>query len=190
MIIKSTKITDFQRNNKELEIFWIFGLFVAGKNADYANKCLTELLKDIEEPFEYFKSLGKIGIEDALRKVKVGQYNRLTKAIWESLNVNLKTCNLDELLNIHGVGPKTARFFLLHSRENCDCAVLDTHILSWMKNNGTEDVPKVTPQNTKIYKKLEEQFLSMIKDKFPTKSVAEIDLLLWMTQSGRTEVIH
>jgi endonuclease III len=185
MIIDSKKITDFNRNRKELETFWIFSMFVAGKNADYANKCLSILLKDIEYPFDYLKALGESGIENALREIKIGQYTRLVKAIWQSLDIDLTNCTLNDLTNIHGVGPKTARFFLLHSRKDCDCAVLDTHILAWMKDNGVEDAPKVTPQNQKLYLKLEEQFIKLAHKIFPTQSIAEIDLFLWTKQSGR-----
>jgi thermostable 8-oxoguanine DNA glycosylase len=91
---------------------------------------------------------------------------------------------LDDLLAIHGVGNKTARFFLLHTRGG-DYAVLDTHILAWLRENGVEDAPKNTPTNTQKYKELEKKFRYLSRVKFPYLSDAQIDLLIWSDQSGR-----
>jgi endonuclease III len=183
--ITPTRITNFNRNDYELQSFWLFSMFVAGKNSDYASKCLARLLNKDVLPFEYLQNLGEVGIHNALVASRIGQYNRLTKAILDSLNLDLRNCSLEDLLQIRGVGPKTARFFLLHTRQNCECAVLDTHILAWMRDNGVDDAPESTPQNQKLYQQLEKQFLFLAKHNFPHMSVAQIDLMIWMKQSGR-----
>ena len=105
----------------------------------------------------------------------------------QSLDLDLRTCSLEELLAIHGVGNKTARFFLLHSRRNCDYAVLDTHILAWMRDHGVEDAPKSTPTNLKVYKELENKYRIMSRLHYPHLSNAQIDLLIWTKQSGRLD---
>ena len=138
-----------------------------------------------ETPFEYFRTLGETGVHNALVASKVGQYGRLTKGIMQSLDLDLATCTLDELLSIHGVGNKTSRFFLLHTREGCDYAVLDTHILAWLRNRGIPDVPKSTPTNGKEYRRLERAFRYLSRLAYPFLSDAEIDLLVWSEQSGR-----
>ena len=102
----------------------------------------------------------------------------------QSLDLDLETCTLDDLLAIHGVGNKTARFFLLHTRGG-DYAVLDTHILSLMRSHGVPDAPKNTPTNTKKYKELEKQFRLLSRLNFPYLSDAQIDLLIWSDQSNR-----
>lgn len=188
ILIDPKKITNFTRTQAELQSFFLFGLFCAGKNSDYAAKCLAKLLhnNEGETPFEVLKNLGETGIHNALVASKIGQYTRLTKAIMDAVDLDLATCTLEELMSVHGVGQKTARFFLLHTRPNCKVAVLDTHILKWLRDNGV-DAPQVTPTSVKQYKALEEKFLFLADINFPFMSIADIDLTLWTKYSGRLE---
>jgi len=196
LTVNPTDITDFNRDTNQLESFWLFCMFVAGKNSDYASRCLTRLIhaaklgQDIGEEgvFNYFKSIGQVGVHNALVASKVGQYVRLTKGIMQSLDLDLRTCTLDDLLAIHGVGNKTARFFLLHTREGCDYAVLDTHILAWLRDNGVEDAPKNTPTCSEKYKELEKKFRYLSRLYYPYLSDAQIDLVIWSERSGRMDV--
>ena len=182
-------ITAFNRTDAELQAFWLFSLFVAGKNSDYASQRLSRLLLKArwneQNPFDYLRELGETGIHNALVAAKIGQYGRLTKAVTQSLSLDLRTATLQDLMNVYGCGPKTARFFLLHSRPQCECAVLDTHILAWMRSKGV-GAPAATPSGEK-YLFLERMFLNMAQAEFPHMSIAQIDLLLWMKQSNRLE---
>lgn len=94
--------------------------------------------------------------------------------------LNLKSCSVDDLENIYGIGPKTARCFLIHSRPNMRFAGLDTHILKYLRGLGYE-VPKTTPTGKK-YKEIEQIFLNLV-DK-SGKSVAEFDLEIWRKYSS------
>ena len=188
--IDPTNITDFNRDTNQLEAFWLFCMFVAGKNSDYASRCLSKLIHGMSRRgydgiFNYFKDLGRDGIHNALVANKVGQYTRLTKGVMQSLDLDLRTCRLDDLLKIHGVGNKTARFFLLHTREGGNYAVLDTHILAWLRTHGVEEAPKTTPTDSKVYRTLEKKFRYMSRLCYPHLTDAEIDLLIWSIQSGR-----
>ena len=188
--IDPTNITDFNRDTNQLESFWLFCMFVAGKNSDYASRCLSKLIHGMSKRgydgiFNYFKDLGRDGIHNALVANKVGQYTRLTKGVMQSLDLDLVNCNLDDLLKIHGVGNKTARFFLLHTREGGNYAVLDTHILAWLRTHGVEEAPKTTPTDSKVYRTLEKKFRYMSRLCYPHLTDAEIDLLIWSIQSGR-----
>ena len=188
--IDPTNITDFNRDTNQLESFWLFCMFVAGKNSDYASRCLSKLIHGMSKRgydgiFNYFKDLGRDGIHNALVANKVGQYTRLTKGVMQSLDLDLRTCRLDDLLKIHGVGNKTARFFLLHTREGGNYAVLDTHILAWLRTHGVEEAPKTTPTDSKVYRTLEKKFRYMSRLCYPHLTDAEIDLLIWSIQSGR-----
>jgi thermostable 8-oxoguanine DNA glycosylase len=186
-MITPKNITNFSRTTHELQSFFLFGLFCAGKNSDYASKCLSRLLsKDKDEPFKILKTLGEIGIHNALVASRIGQYSRLTKGIMQALDLDLATCSLEDLMNIHGVGPKTARFFLLHTRANYECAVLDTHILKFLRDHQV-DAPKNTPTNYKQYLDLEKKFIYLAKINFPSMALADIDLTLWMKYSGRLD---
>ena len=188
--INPKNITDFNRSTDELQAFWLFCMFVAGKNSDWASRCLKKLIDTAEKGtdggiFNYFKSIGEVGVHNMLVANKVGQYTRLTKGIMQSLDLDLRTCSLQDLLNIHGVGNKTARFFLLHTRRNGNYAVLDTHILAWMRDHGVENAPKSTPTNLKVYEELENRYRILSRLHYPHLSNAQIDLLIWTKQSGR-----
>jgi len=190
LAVDPTNITHFDRDTNQLESFWLFCQFVAGKNSDYASRCLSKLIhgmskRGYDNIFNYFRDLGRDGIHNALVASKVGQYVRLTKGILQSLDLDLRTCTLDDLLNIHGVGNKTARFFLLHTRAGGNWAVLDTHILAWLRDHGVENAPKNTPTNNELYCELEGQFRYLSRLEYPYLSDAQIDLLIWSAQSGR-----
>jgi thermostable 8-oxoguanine DNA glycosylase len=188
ILIDPKKITNFSRTQAELQSFFLFGLFCAGKNSDYAAKCLARLLANRtgDTPFQILKELGETGIHNALVASRIGQYGRLTKAVMDAVDLDLSTCTLEELMKVHGVGQKTARFFLLHTRPNCQCAVLDTHILKWLRDNQV-DAPQNTPTSVKQYKDLEEKFLFLANINFPFMSIADVDLTLWMKYSGRLD---
>lgn len=188
MQIDPTKITNFNRTDSELQAFALFAIFCAGKNSDYASKCLARLLhKCNSTPFEYLRELGEGGIHNALVASKIGQYGRLTRAVVGMLKLDLKTCSLEDLMAVHGCGPKTSNFILVHSREGYEGCVLDTHILAWLRANGVEDAPKSTPQNMEKYKELSQKWLYLSKIKYPHLSAADRDLLVWMSQSGRLD---
>lgn len=183
-----TQITNYNRTDAELQAFWLFCIMVAGKNADTAARVISRLLQEVPEgstPFEYLKSLGSIALRNSLVAHRAGQYARITRAIEESLNLDLRTATVEDLEKIFGIGPKTARFFLLHSRPNQRLAVLDTHILKWMRSHKVP-VPPSTPTR-KHYDGFERVFLALADAYFPGVAIADVDLLIWCEVSGRLE---
>jgi thermostable 8-oxoguanine DNA glycosylase len=188
LTIDPKNITKFDRSQEELEFFWLFCILVAGKNADWASLKLLDLFRNKPEdqtPFEFLKTR-LTDLNNILVANKVGQYRRITKAIEQSISLDLKTATLDEFLEVFGVGPKTARFFILHTRKDAECAVLDTHILKWMRTIVHEsiDVPTSTPP-VKEYEKWEKMATKMMKVWFKGISLAEADLMIWTQMSGR-----
>lgn len=184
-MISPTSITNFDRSTRELQVFWLFSIFVAGKNSDIASRKLSQLtglMPDEMHPFDWFRVNS---IRDALEKCKVGQYNRIGKAIQQSLDLDLKTATLSQLMEVHGVGPKTARFYLLHSRKDCKHAVLDVHILNWIRSQGLY-APTQTPQKTETYDEFERIFYRLANEHFPNIPLANVDLHLWTEMSGRS----
>ena len=185
-------ITNFNRDKYELEEFLLFCIVVAGKTAyiqaDKLNNFLTENQSNCNinyfHPFEILQCLKNDDkLLNELIKHKLGQYNKINSA-FEYLIINpidLFTCSIDELEQIPGVGPKTSRFFLLHSRD-IELAVLDTHILKYLKQFD-EKTPKVTPSNKSIYKKYELLFLEKCREQ--NKKPAELDLELWKSYAKR-----
>jgi len=187
MKVDPKSVTNFCRTDRELQAFWLFSIAVAGKNSDIASYALQRFLsnmRDDQTPFEYLSELGEIGIQNALVASRIGQYYRIKTAFVQSLDLDLRTCSLEDLTAIFGVGPKTARFFLLHTRKNIEYAILDTHILAWMRKHGVEYAPTKTP-HPKEYEKYERLFIKLAKAHFPGMALADIDLLIWIEQSGR-----
>ncbi len=189
-MISPTSITDFNRTERQLQVFWLFCIMVAGKNSDQTATKLSRMLQDNAEnelPFDYFRA-NPHAIHNMLVAHKIGQYGRIEKAIQQSLDLDLRTATVEELMGVYGVGPKTARFFVLHSRADATCAVLDTHVLKWLKVQGALNVPDSTPPEGAEYERLGKLFLFYIKAQYPGLSVAEADLLIWSQMSGRLEV--
>lgn len=185
-MIDPLKITNYERTDAQLQAFWLFCLFVAGKNSDYAARCLAVLLiKGKESPFEYLRSLGEHGVHNALVASKIGQYGRLAKAVAQSLDLDLRTATLQDLNQVYGAGPKTTRFFLLHTRPNQQLAVLDTHILAWLRSHQI-NAPTSTPSEPK-YSSLEKIYITLANTLFPNVSLADVDLLIWSSMSGRLD---
>lgn len=187
-LIVPTDITNYNRTDVELESFWIFCILVAGKNSDTTSRLVSKLLSKRGEmtPFEYIRSLKLVELHNTLVANKTGQYDRIKKALYFSARLDLRTCTRDDLLEIHGVGPKTARFFLLHTREFCDEIVLDTHILAYMREKcGIKDAPKNTPQNPEKYAKFAGLCKYLMERDFPGLTLAQADLMIWTMMSGR-----
>ena len=185
-MINPTTITNFNRTEEELEEFLIFAILVAGKGAEQQAKKLDAFLnyhyptnrRFKNKPFEYIEWLLDWNMLDIIMKeFKLGQYNRIGHAFTEIVKFKgrLKKITLEELESIKGIGSKTARFFLLHSRKDAQFAVLDTHILKWLREQGY-DAPKATPTKKK-YAVLEKIFLTEAwkREMLP----ADLDLMIW-----------
>lgn len=179
-MITPTTITNFNRTEAELEEFLMFAILVAGKGAEMQAKKLEEFIYNLSErsPFDYVQWLDNKGeLENCMKACKLGQYKRIGHAFREILKFKgrLKSVTLDELESVKGIGSKTARFFILHSRPDAKVAVLDTHILKWLREQGY-DAPKATPPKKK-YALLEKLFLTEAWKHEMTP--AELDLEIW-----------
>lgn len=186
LTINPKQVTNKNRTDAQLQAFWVFCIVVAGKNSDYASRVVGKMLGKTDNPFEYFRSLGEHGIHNALVANKVGQYGRITRAIKESLLLDLRQSTFHDLRSIFGVGPKTANFFLLHTREGYEGVVLDTHILKFLRDHEV-DAPKQTPQDEEVYERLSSLFRYISAAQYPHLSVADRDLLIWREYSGRAD---
>ena len=193
-MIDPTAVTKYNRTEAELELFLLFCIVVAGKTAKTQAKLLEGFLtslranygSDQTTPFQLIWNADSVGsLRSEIEKSRLGQYNRLEKSFRKThdfLN-KMKTISIDELETIPGVGPKTSRFYLLHSRQNQKYAVLDTHILHYMRDNGLTTL-KVTPSG-KQYVATEQLFLNHAKS--VNKTLADLDLEIWVKYSGNSK---
>ncbi len=187
-MIDPVHITNYQRTSSELEELVLFCIAVAGKNATTTSANLERLLEYGRSyvngtPFEIIRYLSNNeDLELTMKVFGFGCFKVKSKGFIQIVNsgFDLKTCTIKELESIHGIGMKTARFFVLHTRKNARVACLDTHILKWLSSKG-HDAPKQTPAKKK-YLELENIFLGICDDM--NVIPADLDLNIWNTQRG------
>ena len=197
-MINPYSITDYNRTIPELEEFILFCIVVAGKTAYIQARKLDEFLLSVKarlmmpeqvSPFQIIKSAEQHGILfEEIKKAKLGQYKKINSAFKyiSEKEYNLVRMTPKILEEIPGVGMKTSRFFLLHSDifYKDKIAILDTHILKFIKENIDERAPKSTPVIPITYKYWEDIFLHWCETN--NKNVAEFDLEVWKSYA-RTE---
>lgn len=186
-MIDPQNITDFNRNYAELEEFLIFAVCVAGKKATQMAPKVAKLCFSTDFPagvFAILAMMDKVGkLRWWLEENKIGNYTMKEKCIRQLVQVDARTVTVDELVTIPGIGPKTARFYALHSRPNQRLACLDTHILAWLADQGHQGVPKASPGDPKVYDKWEKIFLEECDKRGMLP--ADLDLAIWRERSNR-----
>ena len=190
-MIDPYKITNYNRNQYELEEFLLFCIVVAGKTAYIQAQKLNDFLVSVNtrlcmpeyiNPFQSLKSAEQHEIlMEEIQKAKLGQYKKIYtgfKYISEH-NLDLRKTTTEQLELVPGVGMKSSRFFLLHSDETYkdNIAILDTHILKFIKENIDNRAPKSTPTIRVTYKYWEDVFLYWCE--LNNKNVADFDLEVW-----------
>jgi hypothetical protein len=203
-MIDPTDVTKFDRTDAELEEWWLFSTIVAGKTAATQSRLLNNFLthaaknprfKGGEGPFEIVRALSvgpkaydtagnpvvldyepRTPLRNYMETAHIGQYTRLERCWRESLSLDLRNDPVEAFEAIHGVGPKTARMFIMHSRPDQRLAAIDTHVLKHLAAQG-HPVPKATPPGGKLYRELEEKFLALADA--AGESPADYDLRVW-----------
>jgi thermostable 8-oxoguanine DNA glycosylase len=186
-MINPTEITNYNRTEAELEEFLLFAILVAGKTAKTQAKKLEDFLWNASDlsPFDYIEWLNnKDQLVNCMVEFKLGQYKRIANAFRGILKFKgkLKTISVDELESVNGIGPKTARFFVLHSRPNAQIACLDVHILKWLDDLNYPNIPLATPSKNR-YGVIEKYFLTEAKKRGVTP--ADLDLRIWKSYSQK-----
>ena len=184
-------ITNYNLSDWELEEHALFWIAVAGKTANVVSKCLDKMFTEHAVFYQNNTPLNWVlhahalyDLPQTLKHYGIGCYTLKAKAFFELAKavhngeLDLRTCTADELDDIYGIGPKTARCFILHSREGARYVGLDTHLLKYMRDEmSVENVPKSTPSSKKEYKRLEDLFLKHADEL--GKTPAELDLEVW-----------
>jgi hypothetical protein len=189
--IEPKEITNFNRSLAEQQAFLLFAICVAGKrSSEIAPKVesfcnsLVDADEDLLTPFEGMRQLAASDLlPESLRDFRLGKYTVLEKACWDMIALgdrDLTEMSPGELEQIHGVGPKTSRFFLLHSRQGLKHVILDTHILEYAREIGI-DAPKSTPQGS-AYLSLEAKMIGALEGE--VRDWADFDLNKWKQYSN------
>jgi hypothetical protein len=197
-MIDPCNVTNTSRSPAELEEFLLFGIVAAGKNADQQAPKLEAFLGG-RSPFALIRKLDREGrLEERLKAVRLGKYSLLTRSFRQLAlsGIDLRSCAWEELTRFPGIGPKTAKFFVLHTREREMHGVLDTHVLGWMREHWAPStgpqgaVPRHTPQDPAAYRFWETVYFGMVAarrhgtGKPAAVDWARFDLDLWMERRG------
>jgi thermostable 8-oxoguanine DNA glycosylase len=182
-MIWTDSIIDYRRTDAELEELIIFLIFVANKPADRTAYMLEKFLKgNLDHPFDYVREIIKNNeLIDKLKEFKTGQYTRIGRSLTELVSKytgnKLRTITRDELIQIHGIGMKSASCFVSWSQAKSNYCMLDTHLLKYLKDElNIENVPKGTPPR-KRYLELEKIFLRHAEQL--KTNPTELDLQIW-----------
>ena len=193
-MINPKKVTDYNRNQWQLQEFLIYCICVAGKRSEIESPKVRKFCMDARFgfnllPFELIRKLLGVasveadGLKQHLKKYKISPYTQRYNSFKDVVTLlpdDLSEVTIDDLQKVRGISTKTSRFFLTHSREDFDEPVLDTHILRFLKDEG-HDVPDSTPQNPNVYAKIAKIFSSIAQAQ--KKSVTDLDLEVWTKYS-------
>jgi hypothetical protein len=197
-MIDPCNVTDHARTPAQLEEFLLFCVVVAGKNADQQARKLEGFLKG-RRPFALIRELERKGtLEQELKRVRIGKYSLLVRGFRQlaASGIDLASCSWEDLTQFPGIGLKTAKFFVLHSREGEMHGVLDTHVLGWISEHwappGSRQVavPRHSPQDPSSYRFWETVYFGMVTARFHHSARpgsvdwAKFDLDLWMERRG------
>jgi endonuclease III len=184
-MINPDRITKFHQTVPELEEVLLFWIAVAGKTAVVIAKRIEAVLAELdkrypgnETPFAKIRAVPLEELTELLRTSGVGCFKSKARSMKEvaGSNIDLQTCTVDELEAFHGIGPKTARCFLIHSRPDVRYAGLDTHVMKWLHHYRC--VPEhLFPTSSARYRDIEQVFLS-IADR-ANLTPAKLDLVIW-----------
>ena len=183
-LVDPFNITDFNRTDAELESFFLFCTAVAGKKASMISLKLRDFLDGYpgeSSPFNKIREMiAENSLENNLCRVSMGKYGLLFRS-WTDLASRpegfLRQATVEQLETVPGIGPKSARFFLVHSRKSAMYAVIDTHMLKFLRDSGYSGVPAGNSPSGKVYPVLEKIVLSHAVSLGMTP--ADFDLSVW-----------
>lgn len=172
--------------DQELQLRLLYAVIVAGKSAKFAEQAMARLFVGLggNLPFDRVRAwVAEGALETRLWEARVGNYSKVLRAFaaLAEAGLDLRSCGPADLEAIHGIGPKTARFFIIWTRPLARVAALDVHILRWMRQHGY-NAPHQTPPSGKRYAELEAAFLAEADRRELTPR--ELDEQIWSRGSG------
>jgi hypothetical protein len=196
LAIDPCRVTRFDRTPAQFEAFVLFAYFVAGYRSDTVaprlNGFLAANVRDGETPFQVVArlaaaetlaaQLAAFGLNGQITRRMIGLPQLAALDVRDFATADAAAL-IVRLESVHGMGPKSARFVLLHSRPDVRCAVLDRHILRFLERQGEKirDTSR-TPTSPRRYAQLEAAFLAAAHERRMTP--AALDLALWTEAAG------
>lgn len=194
MAIDPTTLNNVVESQWNIEEFAICAICVAASKATKIFSAIDSLLESIripnKTPFELIAQMSRGQLCQLFKDYGIRFFNNKANYVKNLIEakLNLWNCSLDQLEDIKGIGPKTARYFLLYTRPELDgqIAVIDTHVLKYLQYKGYK-VPKTTPASGGAYKRLENLF---IKHKPKHLNMRSWDLYIWNHYAFKNEICN
>lgn len=164
------------------ELVMLFSIMAAGKSADRTSDALNYMMHTLPGSTPFDKIRRMVKRHDALEKLKtfcIGQHNRILKAFREVVEYDVDSTPPDpeKLRQIPGIGLKTSRFVALVYDRSLKLAVLDTHVLKFLRNQLEIDAPTGTPASMKVYDRLSRPIIRLAE--LLGMTCGDLDLVLW-----------
>ncbi len=182
-MIDFMNLPNYTFSDRELEEFLIFSVCVANKTAKTIAPRVDWLCRQYEgSPLQGLDQFSQPRIRTLLKRSGIGCYALKSKALKSAARLicqgrlDLRNCSVEDLESLPGIGLKTSRFFVLHTRRRVKHAILDTHLLKFLRAQG-HDAPLVTPKSAKRYNELEGFILTYAAQAKQTP--AEFDITIW-----------
>lgn len=184
-MIDPTRFTNFNLDTNGLQEYILFCIAVAGKRAIKTAKLLDTFLEGSDEPFKFVRSFpNREAVRERMIEIGFGCHDTKSKGFWwiAHSELDLKTCSIEELETCPGIGMKSSRYFVMHTRaKERKVACLDTHILKYMRDSGFQNIPKNTP-TPKQYFRIEKEYLKICENL--NEHPAHLDLKIWNEYAG------
>lgn len=177
--LDAARITNYNATEEELQRLIVFWILAAGKNGTVAARNIYTLETMLGSRGKIFNAIKRHenNLSDIMHKCGIGCYNKKAETLLTlaKSKLDLRKCSVQDLETISGIGRKTSRCFVIHTRRDAWYAGLDTHALKFLRSKGYE-APKVTPSSQKKYDQLEQLFLKFVPKGM---TAGEFDLINW-----------
>lgn len=187
-IVDPFAITRYDRSDADLQALLVFCCCVANKTAAVMAPKVNSFLSGRGDlsPFQWIALLIETGrLHPAMEEAKLGNYALREKGfryLLSDAGPCLRTASAEDLERVPGIGPKTARFFIVHSREGARHAVIDTHMLKFLRDAGHDAIPDGSSPPNKDYARMEQLVLDHVEQS--GLSTADFDLRVWTWYAG------
>lgn len=172
---------NWTNTREKRELVLLFSIMVAGKSADRTSDILNYMMHTLEGDTPFNKIGRMVERGDALERLKtfrIGQHNRILKAFREAIDFDVDATPPDpeELRRIPGIGLKTSRFVALVYDRTLPVAVLDTHMLKFLRHIEI-DAPTSTPGSCRIYERLSTPIVRLAE--LLAVAPGDLDIAIW-----------
>jgi len=173
---------NWANTREKRELVLLFSIMAAGKSANRTSDALNYMMHTLpgNTPFDKIRTMVKR--QDALEKLKtfrIGQHNRILKAFRAVVDFDVDATPPDpeKLREIPGIGLKTSCFVSLVYDRTLPVAVLDTHVLKFLRNRLEIEAPMGTPTSVRIYDRLSKPIIRLAE--LLGVTYGDLNIVLW-----------